>query len=66
MPNNIHKYTNLSTALTVVGKYTDAIVYADKALAINPAHMLAKFNKAFGFYMLGKLPDADTWYHNLR
>ncbi|MEI8008539.1 MAG: hypothetical protein WCI00_03845 [bacterium] len=38
----------------------------DKALALSPNSNSVKFNKAFDFYMLGKLSDADIWYKNLR
>ena len=66
VPNNIYKYTNLSTVLIVVGKYDDAMIYIDKALAINPKDTYAEFNKTLDYYMLGKLADANVRYHNLR
>jgi len=66
IPNNIHMYCNLATAFIIVGKYNDAMIYADKALAINPLHMLAKFDKALAYYLLGKSGDADLRYASLR
>lgn len=66
IPNNANKYIDFSIILTMMWKYDDAIIYADKTLALVPNSSSAKFNKALTFYLLGKLSDADVRYHNLR
>lgn len=62
LPRDPMPIANISAAYVEMGKWRDAITWADKALALDPAHYIAHISKGFACLGLGRWKDA--WQHN--
>ena len=49
-------------ALSQLGKYQEALIWYDKALAIDPKHVRALNGKGNALSQLGKYEEAITWH----
>lgn len=56
---------NYALALVRAGKYREAFVPFEQALAINPRYDEGKFNLAYAWYVLGDPDKATTWLNRV-
>lgn len=61
LPNDPMPLANTAASYVQEGKAREAVEWADKALAIDPEHTIAKIAKAFGCLALGRWKDG--WDH---
>ncbi len=61
LPTDPMPYGNIAAGYIQQGKAREAVEWADKALAIDPNHTIAKIAKAFGCLALGRW--APAWEH---
>ena len=53
-------------SLAILGKYEEAIIWYDKALALDPNDVVALNAKGAALFYLGKIQDAlDSWNKTL-
>lgn len=62
---NADAYNREGVALVMEGSYGKAVEIFDKALALNPGHVGAAFNRAFAFQKMGRLDEAEAGYERL-
>ncbi len=58
-------YTNLANSLSVTGRFIEALEYWDRALHLDPTHLMARGNRGIGLMRYGRLYSHAPYSHKL-